>query len=240
MEVGAAEGGAGDSAGTSARQARLAGAWNRHDDAAVAGILTAARAAGATGASVRYGEVVTKIWFESQDPPEVTEQFRELQLATAKQRLDELERRAQSSARRAEKEKLRKNKQKAAKKAGQQELARRAQQQAAAQAATQATAQQQQQKTTQPAKQVLAERPMEVDRMGSGQAARPAYKKQPAQETARAEAAPIFGKPSSSNSASLFGAPAPAPTPGLFSPARVSTLFKPAEGPSGPKPGWGG
>ncbi len=80
MEVDAAEGGAGDSAGTSERQARQAGAWNRHDDAAVAGILAAARAAGAKGASVRYGEAVTKIWFESQDsePPEVKEQFREL------------------------------------------------------------------------------------------------------------------------------------------------------------------
>ncbi len=58
MEVDAAEGGA-DSAGTSARQARRAGAWNRHDDAAVAGILAAAKAAGATGAAIRYGEMVT-------------------------------------------------------------------------------------------------------------------------------------------------------------------------------------
>ncbi len=238
MEVGAAEGGAGDSAGTPARQARQAGAWNRHDDAAVAGILAAARAAGATGASVRYGEVVTKIWFESQDPPEVTEQFRELQLATAKQRLDELERRAQGSARRAEKEKLRKMKQKAAKKAGQQELARRAQQQATTQAATQAT-EQQQQSTTQPATLGNAERQMDVDKVGSVQAARPAHKKQHAQETARAEVAPIFGTPSSGTSAPLF-AQAPAPAPGLFSSARVSTLFKSVEGPSGPKPGWGG
>ncbi len=131
-------------------------------------------------------------------------------------------------------------KQKAAKKAGQQELARRAQQQAATQAATQATAQQQQHKLTQPAKQV-AERPMEIDKMGTGQAARPAQKKQQAQATARAEAAPIFGTPSSSTGASLFGAPAPAPTLGLFPSARVNTLFKPAaEGSSSPKPGWGG
>eukprot|EP00966_Prymnesium_polylepis_P007633 175099-Prymnesium_polylepis.1 len=39
---------------TAAPQARLAGAWNKHEDAAVgvAGILAAARAAGASGASV--------------------------------------------------------------------------------------------------------------------------------------------------------------------------------------------
>ncbi len=61
MEVDAAEGGA-DSAGTSARQARRAGAWNRHDDAAVAGILAAAKTAGATGAAIRYGEMVTKVF----------------------------------------------------------------------------------------------------------------------------------------------------------------------------------
>ena len=74
----------------------------------------------------------------------------------------------------------------------------------------------------------------------SGQAARPAPMEQQAPETARAEAVPTFGMPSSSSSAPLFGAQAPVPAPGLFSSVRVSTLFKPAEGPSGPKPGWGG
>ena len=48
MEVDAAEGIACEGDGTSARQARSAGAWNRHDDAAVAGIFAAARAAGAS------------------------------------------------------------------------------------------------------------------------------------------------------------------------------------------------
>ena len=81
---------------------------------------------------------------------------------------------------------------------------------------------------------------MEIDKVGSGQAARPAHKMQHAQETARAEVAPMFGTPSSGTSAPLFGAQAPAPAPGLFSSARVSTLFKSVEGPSGPKPGWGG
>ena len=84
MEVEAAEGGDGDGAGTSAPLARQAGAWNKHDDAAVAGILAAARAAGATGASVRYGGVVTKVWFEPQgsDQDEVNEKMKRLQLAT--------------------------------------------------------------------------------------------------------------------------------------------------------------
>ena len=81
---------------------------------------------------------------------------------------------------------------------------------------------------------------MDIEKVGSGQAARPAHKEQHAQETARAEVAPMFGTPSSGTSAPLFGAQAPAPAPGLISPARVSTLFKAVEGPSGPKPGWGG
>jgi len=86
--------GAGD--GEAAPQARQAGAWNRHDDAAVAGILAAARAAGATGASVRYGAVITKVWFEPQgsEPTLVKTKMDELQLATAQARLDELERAA--------------------------------------------------------------------------------------------------------------------------------------------------
>ena len=48
MEVEDAAGGDDDVAGTAAPQARLAGEWNKHDDAAVAGILAAARAAGAS------------------------------------------------------------------------------------------------------------------------------------------------------------------------------------------------
>ena len=63
MEVEAAAGGDGD-VDDAAPRARLAGAWNKHDDAAVAGILAAARAAGASGASVKYGGVTTKVWFE--------------------------------------------------------------------------------------------------------------------------------------------------------------------------------
>jgi hypothetical protein len=241
MEVDAAEGGA-DSAGTYARQARRAGAWNRHDDAAVAGILAAAKAAGATGAAIRYGEMVTKVFFVPQgaEEPQVTDKMKELQLATAQQRIDELQQRTAGAARRAKKEKERKLKQKAAKKAGQQELARREQQRATTQAATQATAQQQPQNATKPAQQVPAGQRMQVEKMGSGQAARPAPMEQQAPETARAEAVPTFGMPSSSSSAPLFGAQAPVPAPGLFSSVRVSTLFKPAEGPSGPKPGWGG
>ena len=65
MEVEDAAGGNGDVAGTAAPQARLAGAWNKHDDAAVAGILAAARAAGASGASVRYNGVVAKVWVDA-------------------------------------------------------------------------------------------------------------------------------------------------------------------------------
>ena len=85
MEGEAAAGDDGDVVGTTAPRARLAGAWNKHDDAAVAGILAAARAAGATGASVRYGGVVTKVWFEPQgsDQEMVNEKFKRMQLATA-------------------------------------------------------------------------------------------------------------------------------------------------------------
>ena len=137
MEVEAAEGGDGDDAGTTAHPARLAGAWNKHDDAAVAGILAAARAAGATGASVRYGGVITKVWFEphGSDLEEVAEKTKKLQLATVQARLGELERRAAGETNRARKERERKKRQKAAKQAapGQTEQHRREQQRAAAQ-----------------------------------------------------------------------------------------------------------
>ena len=149
MEVEDAAGGDGDVAGTAAPQARLAGAWNKHDDAAVAGILAAARAAGASGASVRYGGVVTKIWFDAAsgtDTDEVQEKTKALQLATVQARIDELERRAAGDSRRAQKEKERKKKQKAAKKAaaGQEKQQQREHPRAAAQASpTEAVAAQQ-------------------------------------------------------------------------------------------------
>ena len=94
----------------------------------------------ATGAAVRYGEMVTKVFFVPQgaEIPVVSDKMMGLQLATAQQRLDELQKRTAGAARRAQKEKERKLRQKAAKKAGQQELARWAQQQATTQAATQA------------------------------------------------------------------------------------------------------
>ena len=145
MEVEDAAGGDGDVAGTAAPQARQAGAWNKHDDAAVAGILAAARAAGASGASVRYGGVVTKVWFDAAsgtDLDQVKEKTKELQLATAQARIDELERRAAGDSKRAQKEKERKRKQKAAKKAasGQEEKQQSDEQRAAAQASSNETA----------------------------------------------------------------------------------------------------
>ena len=110
MEVEGAEEADDAVVGTTAPPARQAGAWNRHDDAAVAGILAAARAAGATGASVRYGGVVTKVWFEPQgsDQEMVNEKFKRMQLATAQARIGELERRAVSDTNRAQKERERK------------------------------------------------------------------------------------------------------------------------------------
>jgi hypothetical protein len=241
MEVDAAEGVTGNGDGTSARQARLAGAWNKHDDAAVAGILAAARAAGATGASVRYGEVVTKVWFESKDSEqtEVDERFRELQLATAQQRLQELERRTTSTTRRAQKEKERKKRQKAAKQAGRAELARRAQQRDAAQAATQAK-QPEQQRNSQPAEQRPAEQPMQVEAV-TGRKEK--EKKGPqAAAGAVAGAAPAMGLFGSTSSTSPFRQPSPSPAPvfgatvGPHAPS-FSQLFGKA---AGPKPGWGG
>ena len=242
MEVDAAEGVAGNGDGTSARQARLAGAWNRHDDAAVAGILAAARAAGATGAAVRYGEVVTKVWFESKDsePTEVDERFRELQLATAQQRLKELERRTTSTTRRAQKEKERKKRQKAAKQAGRAELARRAQQRDAAQAATQAM-QPEQQRDSQPVEQRPAEQPMQVEAVKGRMKEK--EKKGPlaaaGAAAGAAQATGLFGSTSSSSPfrqlspspAPVFGATVGPPAPSL------SQLFGKA---AGPKPGWGG
>jgi hypothetical protein len=118
VDTGVAE--AGGDAGTDERQSRRGGAWNKHDDAAAAGIFAAARAAGATGAAVKYGDISFKVWFEPQgkDLPgqdEVAEKMKALQLATASARLEELERRAGAQTTRAQKEKQRKQKQKAAK-----------------------------------------------------------------------------------------------------------------------------
>ena len=119
MEVEDAEAAGDEFAGATAPPARRAGAWNRHDDAAVAGILAAARAAGASGASIKYGGVTTKVWFEPQgeDQVEVREKMKKLQLATAQQRLDEIERRKAGTSNRAQKERERKKQQKAARKA---------------------------------------------------------------------------------------------------------------------------
>ena len=67
MEAEDALAGADDGAGTVAP--RRAGAWNIHDERAVAGILAAARASGATGACVfcvKYGTITTKVFFGPQ------------------------------------------------------------------------------------------------------------------------------------------------------------------------------
>jgi hypothetical protein len=124
MEVGRAADEDGDElAGASERQPKRSGVWNRYDDAAAAGIFAAARAAGATGAGIKYGEVNYKIWFRPQgdEPTEVADKFRALQMATADARLAELERRNAGMFARAQKEKQRKLRQKAAKKAARDE-----------------------------------------------------------------------------------------------------------------------
>ena len=61
-------------------------------------LLAAAKAAGATGAAIRYGEMVTKVFFVPQgaEEPQVTDKMKELQLATAQQRIDELQKRTKS------------------------------------------------------------------------------------------------------------------------------------------------
>ena len=108
MEVGAAAlEDSDDLAGTSGRQSKRSGVWNKYDDAAAAGIFAAARAAGATGAGIRYGEVNYKVWFkpQSEESDEVLEKIKALQLATANARLAELERRNTSLSTRALKEK---------------------------------------------------------------------------------------------------------------------------------------
>jgi len=120
MEVGRAADEDGDElAGASERQPKRSGVWNKYDDAAAAGIFAAARAAGATGAGIKYGEVNYKIWFRPQgdEPKEVADKIKALQLATANARLEELERRNAGMSARAQKEKQRKLRQKAAKKA---------------------------------------------------------------------------------------------------------------------------
>ena len=120
MEVGNAAFEDGDElAGASERQPKRSGGWNKFDDAAAAGIFAAARAAGASGAGIRYGDVHYKVWFKPQgeEPAEVTERINALQLATADARLAELERRNAGQSARAQKERQRKVKQKAAKRA---------------------------------------------------------------------------------------------------------------------------
>ena len=120
MEVGNAAFKDGDElAGASERQPKRSGGWNKFDDAAAAGIFAAARAAGASGAGIRYGDVHFKVWFKLQgeEAAEVSERINKLQLATADARLAELERRNASQSTRAQKERQRKVKQKAAKKA---------------------------------------------------------------------------------------------------------------------------
>jgi NADH dehydrogenase/NADH:ubiquinone oxidoreductase subunit G len=108
----AAAGGAGDGAGTTATWRRC-GAWNKHDTAAAHDFVAAAKAAGATGISLRYGSGVSaKIWFEPHGPGqvEVEEKVKEVQLATMQARLDELERRdAKVAAQKAKKKERRKN-----------------------------------------------------------------------------------------------------------------------------------
>ena len=108
----AAAGGAGDGAGTTAAWRRC-GAWNKHDTAAAHDFVAAAKAAGATGISLRYGSGVSaKIWFEPHGPGqvEVEEKVKEVQLATMQARLDELERRdAKVAAQKAKKKERRKN-----------------------------------------------------------------------------------------------------------------------------------
>jgi len=65
MEVGQAALEDGDElAGASERPPKRSGVWNKFDDAAAAGIFAAARAAGATGAGIRYGDVQYKVWFK--------------------------------------------------------------------------------------------------------------------------------------------------------------------------------
>ena len=122
MKVGPAAPENGDELAGASEQPKRSGVWNKYDDMAAAGIFAAARAAGATGAGIRYGEVHYKVWFnkpQGDDPDEVTDRIKALQLATADARLEELERRNASRSTRAQKEKQRKQKQKAAKKAAQ-------------------------------------------------------------------------------------------------------------------------
>ena len=64
---------------------RRGGAWNAHDDAATAGVLAAARAAGARSVAVHYGEVTYGVWLEAAPTGETSEldkRVQELQLAT--------------------------------------------------------------------------------------------------------------------------------------------------------------
>ena len=241
MEVEDAAGGDGDVAGTAAPQARQAGAWNKHDDAAVAGILAAARAAGASGASVRYGGVVTKVWFDAAsgtDLGQVKEKTKELQLATAQARIDELERRAAGDSKRAQKEKERKKKQKAAKKAAEgQEEQQRGQKRAAVPASSNEAAAAQQlanagQHSTGPGSPAAAQ-----DVVASGGCRRTAQQQQPGASIYGAAPTAAMQIDSagagSSRSAAAFGPPVARGTPAA-GPQQPSSLF----GPSRPASNW--
>ena len=242
MEVEDAAGGDGDVAGTAAPQARFGREWNKHDDAAVAGILAAARAAGASGASVRYGGVVTKIWFDAAsgtDSDMVKEKTKELQLATAQTRIDELERRAAGDSKRAQKEKERKKKQKAAKKAAEgQEEQQRGQKRAAVPASSNEAAAAQQlahaarQHSTGPGSPAAAQ-----DVVASGGCRRTAQQQQPGASIYGAAPTAAMQIDSagagSSRSAAAFGPPVARGTPAA-GPQQPSSLF----GTSRPASNW--
>ncbi len=118
MEVGPAAHEDGDElTGASERQPKQrSGVWNKYGDAAAAGIFAAARAAGAMGAGIMYGEVNYKVWFKphGEEPDEVSAKIKALQLATADARLAESERRTATLTNRAPKAPQREGRQQAA------------------------------------------------------------------------------------------------------------------------------
>jgi hypothetical protein len=176
MEVGRAADEDGDElAGASERQPKRSGVWNKYDDAAAAGIFAAAQAAGATGAGIKYGEVNYKIWFGPQgdEPKEVADKIKALQLATANARLEELERRNAGMSARAQKEKQRKLRQKAAKKAAKGEQQPEAKQQSTTKAPSKAAQHPRQQSSTTAEAVLLEDDPMmaEDERMAATSAA---------------------------------------------------------------------
>ena len=69
------------------QQPKRSGVWNKYDDMAAAGIFAAARAAGATGAGIQYGDVHYKVWFnkpQGDEPDEVMERIKALQLGDSR------------------------------------------------------------------------------------------------------------------------------------------------------------